>query len=502
LHWFGNLKKGTVIIDAINFIMQSFSSPTQKICLTLSCISLVWGCATPTNAAEYYVNINGSDNGNGSKLSPWKTVNKALNSVPPNQGHIIKIGGGTFEIGKQVSVPSGIKLLGSGIDKTTILGELKLEQVKNITVGNIKLSGKKYNYELGLYIRDAENLLIRDLVFNAYANTAIDVQRVTNGHIYNINITDSSYNQRKNGQGNQQTYAIAIADLTNFAFHDISIDTRKRGGAGIKTVKDSWPKKQPWTAKPTILKNVRFYNLDIKVDKWNAWGNGWTPQIAIELWHQQCYECEIYNSTFNSTVSLAAIYTSDKTKIRVHHNLWESPDNPFYACEVASDNIEFHHNHIRGGTYPIALFGAKYKNLNVHHNLFENTNGPVLIGLFGGKMENFKFINNTVIINNSKNPLFRFKHKSAVQPQIRNNIFYNSSGKINQNLGISSNDLENNLFFNILAVGNRAMNFDPKFTLTGNKPFPYYLPQKLRKAVNLGAINSSTSDWKVGKPVK
>jgi hypothetical protein len=456
------------------------------------------GCFAPTFATDYYVDIKGSDQGQGSQASPWRTVNQALKSVHPDQGNTIRVGRGTFDLGGKVSVPSGIHLVGAGVDATTITGEVQLVGVNNLTISDIKFSGKKHTYELGMYIRDAKKLLIHDLAFNAFTKTAINIERVTDSKIYNIAITDSTYNKRIVGGGGKQSYAIGLGNLTNVDFHDINIDTRQRGGQGIQTINDTWNKDAPWSGKPTILNNVKLYNLDIKVDQWNAWANGWTPQMALELWHFHCYNCEIYNSTFNSTLSLSSFPTKEPTSIRVHHNLWYGPNNPFYACEVASNNIEFDHNYIRGGSYPISFFGSNYKNLNVHHNIFENPKGPILLVNFNGKMDNFQFVNNTIYLNNSTNKIFQFLKGEANNQQIRNNIFYNSSGKINRLLGVSVG-VDNNLFFNIESIGSRAINFNPQFRFSGSLPAQYYMPKSDIQEINLGAISPITGNWNVGK---
>jgi hypothetical protein len=463
------------------------------------------GSSTPTSSnstssnstSTYYVSSQGSDKGKGTQSSPWRTLNKALASVPADKGYTIRVGAGTFDLGeKAVSVPSGVKLVGSGVNSTTIMGQVQLAKVKNLTVSGIKFDGKNRAYELGMHIRDANKLEIHDLAFNSYANSALNMERVSNAKFYNINVTDSTYNNRVPRKNNKQSSAFDFGNLTNVDFHDINIDTTARGGRAMGTSSDAWAK-GPGSNRPAgELRNVKFYNLDIKVDKWNAWGSGYTPQMAIELWNHNCYNCEVYNSTFNSTVSLASPENKLPTNIRVHHNLWYAPKKPFYACEVSSNNIEFDHNYVRGGSYPISSFGYKYPNLNVHHNVFEKTGGPFLIGNFHNPKDNFKFINNTVYINNSKDPIFRFHKGESKNQKISNNIFYNLAKTPNNSLGLSVG-VENNLFFNVKPVGSGAKQFDPKFKLSGTLPSPYYVPTNGSTA-KLGAIQTSDSAWIVG----
>lgn len=464
-------------------------------------VSLILVFSTaPVWAKEYYVDIQGSDRGQGTKTSPWRTVNKALLSVTPNQGYTIRVGKGTFYLRGTVSVPSGINLIGSGVDSTTIKGELLITGVKKITISNMNFHGNYYTYKLGIYVRDAEQLIMENLAFNGYAHQAMNFDRVTDSNISHIVIRDSSYNNRVAGQNGKQSSAFVLGNLTNVDIHDIDIDTRERGGSGIKTISDRWPKHQPWSGPPSILKNVRFYNLDIKVDKWNAWKHGWTPQMALEIWHTHCVPCEISYSNFNSTLSLVAFRNSQPpgARVRVHHNLWYG-DNPFYALEVGTDNIEFDHNYIRGGSYPIAAWGHDPRNLNVHHNIFENTKGPTLIGHFRVPLSNFKFVNNTVYINNSKTRIFHFMQGERADQQISNNIFYNSSFQRNNFLS-ASKGVRYNIFFNIKPVGTLAFNLDPIFQRFGTQPSPYYIPTGLTGlAADMGAILPNGTPWTVGK---
>ncbi|MGV0027225.1 hypothetical protein [Phormidesmis priestleyi] len=449
--------------------------------------------AAPVGKADYYVAANGSDRGKGTQSAPWRSVNKALSSVPHNQGKTILVGAGTFDLGGEVSVPSGVHLKGSGVNRTTIQGGLKILQTKNVTIDQLKLDGKRQAYRLALWILNADRLSLHDLVITGYREDALSIERAKNGEIYNIAMTDNSYNRWVAGGGGKQTATMTIANLTDFVIHDLTIDSRARGGSGIVSYSDQWGKDRPWEGPNSILKNVKFYNLDIKVDRWHAYGGGSTPQLTLELWHQTCHNCEISQSTFNSTISLV---TNDTSKIRVHHNLWSSSDNPFYACEADSDNLEFDHNYVRGGSYPIAMFGEGKKNLTVHHNIFEKTGAPTLVGHFLNRMPNFKFYNNTVYAD-SKTRLFYFEKGETPDQEIRNNIFYSSVGNagdvLNAKVGV-----RNNLFYNIKPVGMNAMSFDPQLARSGNQPILYFQP-KNKRVTDLGAIKTDTPGQTIGK---
>jgi hypothetical protein len=450
--------------------------------------------SSPSLALTYYVDQKGTDQAPGTPRSPWRTINKALKSVAPDRGHRIQVGAGTFDLGGSVTVPSGITLVGSGMNATTVQGELVIQQTQRVNVSQLRLDGKNHVYSTALKVRDAKGLRLHDLIVQGYLTEALNIEHVQDGKFYNVTITDSAFNHRQADGGGNQSGSIRMGNLTNFDFHDLTIDTRARGGQGFRSANDAWDAKVPWSSPVGQFKQVRFYNLDIKVDQWNAWANGWTPQMALEIWHHTCERCEIFNSTFNSTVSIG---THNPSQVRLHHNLWDGPQNPYYACETVGDNIEFDHNYIRNGMYPLAMFqqGEKRFNLKVHHNVFENTVGPTLVGHFLGRMVGFQFYQNTVLVT-AENPLFYFEKGEMADQQIRNNIFYrrdrNPMNALNAKVGV-----KNNLFFNIKPVGENVLTFDPQLAQSGRQPA--YFRSRHPRSRDLGAFPSGDSDWQVGK---
>jgi Protein of unknown function (DUF1565) len=448
--------------------------------LITTCTSTPYAATTPI-AADYYIDTQGSDTGNGSKTAPWKSLSKALAAVPKGTPKTIAFSPGTFTVGV-IDIPTGITLIGSGSQSTTLKGGLRLRG-NNINIRNLKLDGDRQAYNTGLLIRDSDRLQVKNLLITGHKWQAINIERVSNSEISHSTFTDTSFNNYKPGGGGKQSSAMSVGNLTNVTFHHLTIDTRARGGAGINSSDENWNEKEPWSSPHSILRNVKFHNLDIKVDKFHSWGNGNTPQLALELWHQTCHNCEIFNSTFNSTVSLV---THNSTRIRVYNNRWEGPDNPFYACEADSDNLEFDHNHIRGGSYPIALFNKSDRNnIVVHHNIFENTSAPTLVGHFLNRVNGFKFYNNTVYVN-SKVRLFYYEKGEASNQEIRNNIFYNTQEKVDKTM-TATVGVRDNLFFNNAPVGTSAMTLDPQLRRSGQQPNEYFAPRNL-KATKYGAV--------------
>ena len=71
-------------------------------------------------ATDYYVSTSGSDaSGNGTQGSPWRTLRFACTRVTANQGHTIRLSGGTF-VELQMTVPPGVSIIGAGMDQTII----------------------------------------------------------------------------------------------------------------------------------------------------------------------------------------------------------------------------------------------------------------------------------------------------------------------------------------------------------------------------------------------
>src|SRR5258708_37041131 len=88
---------------------------------TIVCLALALILFRYSFASTYYVSTTGSDaSGNGSSVSPWKTLMYAVTKVAANQGHTIQVGAGTFVESGLVEVPLGGSVTGAGIDVTII----------------------------------------------------------------------------------------------------------------------------------------------------------------------------------------------------------------------------------------------------------------------------------------------------------------------------------------------------------------------------------------------
>ncbi|WP_375448386.1 T9SS type A sorting domain-containing protein [uncultured Fibrella sp.] len=88
--------------------------------ILLSLLVLI-ATATSLQAADYYVSIDGNNDNDGTSPSQaWQTIDRALRSVAPDQGHTIRLSAGTFNESDYLVLPSGVSLIGLGIGVTTI----------------------------------------------------------------------------------------------------------------------------------------------------------------------------------------------------------------------------------------------------------------------------------------------------------------------------------------------------------------------------------------------
>ena len=55
----------------------------------------------------------------GARGSPWRTLRFACTRVAANQGHTIRLSGGTF-VEQQINVPTGVNVIGAGRGVTII----------------------------------------------------------------------------------------------------------------------------------------------------------------------------------------------------------------------------------------------------------------------------------------------------------------------------------------------------------------------------------------------
>jgi hypothetical protein len=118
-----------------------------------------------STGTTYYVDgVNGNDINNGGSATPWKTINKALSSVPLS-GSIIRVRPGTYN-GISSSYPIQFSRAGDVNNPITLMAD----QAGTVTIGN----GDMTRWTIGAWIHGASGLRIQGLKFLITTNPNID----------------------------------------------------------------------------------------------------------------------------------------------------------------------------------------------------------------------------------------------------------------------------------------------------------------------------------------
>jgi len=118
-----------------------------------------------STGTTYYVDgTSGNDANNGSSTSPWKTINKALSSVPLS-GSIIRVRQGTYN-GIYTNYPIQFSRAGDVNNPVTLMAD----QPGTVTIGN----GDPTRWTIGAYIHGASGLRIQGFKFLITTNANID----------------------------------------------------------------------------------------------------------------------------------------------------------------------------------------------------------------------------------------------------------------------------------------------------------------------------------------
>jgi hypothetical protein len=426
---------------------------------------------TPQNQTIYYVATTGNDtSGKGTKAAPWATVEKALTTVMPDSGHVINVAAGTYTLATNPTlVPSGITLIGDG--KPTIIGALKLSKGRKNRIINFNFTGTStantpcdyYKHNTGIEVRDTFDILLHNLSFKKYRKNALRLLSVHTVKVSSIDMVDSSYSDRyfyspgssvlpqnaDDGLTSQtQSNCLEITRLTKARFVNVHVDTTsKRGGAGLRTYEDLSKFYNSGATPSTYLDDIDIQNCTFLVDKFMSWGGGYSPQMSLEIFNHKTTNTTIRNCVFNSTVSLASGTNTPALKLYECEWIKWLDDQPLYAIEVVSTNLEIFHNYITAGSYPIYNSGAIVSNILVHSNVFRNVGYVVNFK----SLSPLKFYNNTVYIG-GKDKFFNFGSTGQFENpnnDIANNIFYYDSAtaggdKLGATIGV-----RNNLFHNM-----------------------------------------------------
>lgn len=456
----------------------------------------------------FYVSTNGNDGtGDGSASNPWRTIKYAVNKVPANQGHTIRISAGTFVEEGQIKVPPGVNIMGAGKDLTIIraassfyynpvspgyavekfLFSLRAQAPSdgNQSLAHFTIDGDSKQLHGGIYVRYRNGVVIDAVhVRNTHFN-GIWLLDVKNSRISNTELLNCSWGSTNYCAGALHLGNIETVEITN-------VDINENVGYGIKAI---------GPAVENRISNLKIHNSRVSVRPEGLWNNGSAPNIAIELFVDHLSGCEIYDSYVDNTISVVTTNPAPATgiqTIRIHHNIIDMESRAQgsgYGVELTMHDAEIDHNYFIKGSYGIANWHTRRQNWNIHHNTFYALGGAYpgdvlraqlnglhsvnfynntiefsgektmnVIGLYGGTSENVNVINNLLINNNSAysfypNTLVHLENNAAVTGLVVKNNFFDRL-PLGNVTGAYSDNLEG----------------DPKIYKSGNRPDPFYQP--------------------------
>ena len=450
---------------------------------------------------DYYVDpVAGTDvntGSNGTATSPWQTLTFACNNVPRNAGVTIHLVAGIFPMSTPCLLPLDTNLVGAGTNQTTITPTITYDpqghmynnganyfaiQVtgsSNASISNLKMDGQINSTTRahgGILAHNVSNFNIHDVELDNFNYTAAWITNADNTNFYNAVVNESGYTlDNSSTAGN-----IMMGDLSNSSIHDVTIREDK-GAYGIK----GWK----YTSTGTTVDgadsfvDVSFYHLDMKLRQMGAWNNGASPNFGIELWGSSTNGVDIFQSSFNGTLSFpqASTHSSPINTIHVHDNLFVGDTTTIgttytYFIEASTDYMEIDHNLFQNAVYPIASFGSNVVGQNIHHNIFYNVYGVSVLNY--NTVQNLQFNYNAVIINGNVRsqerghlPVFQLGAGASNYITVTNNLFaditepnqgamfYLAPNTTNPPSLGSNVTVDSNAFCNWTASGTNALSF-------------------------------------------
>lgn len=470
------------------------------IALMLSMISLSF-------ARDYYVSTNGNDGGDGSSSRPWRSLSHALRNVPSNQGHTIILSEGTFTESGQQTISNGVNIKGAGIGKTILTassgffhssagwfdsGRFLVKLTNNSSLSDLTLSGQNKQIHGGMLTENATNVSITNVRLEQFYFTGARLADLKNSTLRGIQVYDCSW-----GSSGWANGAFVIDNLSNVQIIGINIKEinqrsgRFGGGYGIKC----------WNH----MKNVTISEAYVDINPFGLWNNGQAPNISLEAIVGKHDNFVITNSFFNNNVSIGADADNAPTSqyaIRFLNNRVICNGNG-YPIELMGNKMEIAGNYLvgRGNAYGIMSWEdhRTLRDWYVHNNVFHISGGGWPSSIVGNKggFHNINVVNNTIHIDGHPTYIvFTEQTGDYSNLQIRNNVVYRTAGydpyyypkaDAVSNVSVTAS---NNIFYRfptVAGTGNRTE--DPRFTLSGAQPFPYYEPVSggLAHTMNAGA---------------
>ena len=146
----------------------------------------------PGVAGTFEVRADGDDGAAGDASAPWRTLGRALASVPP--GSTIRLGEGTFDAAT-VGTPL-LRIVGVG-EASVITGGLVV-RADGVEISGVTITGQATPYGGGIAVEDARDVVIRDSVIrgNPFGIYLIDAPGAS---VTGNRITDNGYGLEVHG---------------------------------------------------------------------------------------------------------------------------------------------------------------------------------------------------------------------------------------------------------------------------------------------------------------
>lgn len=471
-------------------------------------------------AATYYVSLAGNDaTGDGSSGKPWRTLRYAVTRVPANQGHVIKLAGGTYVEAGLVEVPLGVSIEGAGkdvtilkaasgfyyypatpafaVDKFLISLSAGSPQNGNQSLKGFTVDGDGKKLHGGIYVRNRNFVLIDGVKVTNTNFSGIWLWDVKDTRLTNSNLLNCAW-----GSSAWVSGALDLGNAERLEIDNCVIDEGK--GYGIKLL-------GPGVG---TFNKLKIHDCTVTVNPVGLWNNGSAPNISIELMNAYMTDCEIYNCYVDNHISLAnneTILSNGVKTMRVHHNtidMAKRAGGRGYGIELSIHDCEVDNNYFIKGSYGIAHWGKQKKNWNIHHNVFYwiesgGYPGDVLRSQQSG-LNNVKFYNNTIeMVGTRTTNLIGIYGGTSANVEIKNNLVINNNTAysyypnkfihLEAGLSIANLQVANNLL-DRLAMSTTAGQYsgnltgDPQISKSGARPFPYYTPLSGSRLID-GGIN-------------
>lgn len=501
-------------------------------------------------ARTYYVSLSGNDvTGDGSQASPWRTLRHATKQVVAGQPNTIRLGEGTFVEDSvyagdtqpsPIRIPSGTSLLGAGSDKTTLKVNLFYNLEKNpqdnggygswgsrkdkfalhvlrtsgITLKGFTLDGQNKQTHGGIYTTTLSDAKIEDVTITNFKWTGLWLPLAQRVEMTKCTLKNNAWGNTTRAVGN-----LLLMDIDDVTIHDnvieetyviTNVNGYPQGAYAIDALSDG----NGGNPEYFVAENVKIYRNKLTVLERGTWQIG-QPAITIEIVNVNAKNWEIYENQFNNNISLVCnplpgVLNGDERSFRIHHNVFDlggERGDYRYALEMNASRVEFDHNYVSGGVFPINQFDNRVNEFAwIHHNTFFSPRADQPVIYMGTYPTGFKFYNNTILDTQGVPKLFnRFVTLAEARPtvgfEVKNNIFISTKGPRGNwfpadNFGFTPNtpDFANNLFYNSDPFGvNPVVVPDTQplsaiLKATGDKPAPYFELASGSPAVDAGVV--------------